>query len=326
MSPNGPSPQVTVILPVFNEVDNLRPLYQDLKTVLESEDQSYEILFCDDGSEDGSRELLRTLAEEDHHVKVLLLRRNFGQTAAIAAGIDHARGETIIMMDADRQNDPNDIPKLLQKLNEGYDIVSGWRRHRKDPYLTSVLPSRIANGLISWLTGVKLHDNGCTLKAYRRDILNNVNLYGEMHRFISIFGHWIGAKVTEIEVNHQPRRAGKSKYSIWKTFKVLLDLPLLILLGSYLTKPIQFFGAIGGFSTLLGIFCAMIVLYDKIMDPLAKAHRNPLTLLAVFFALIGIQIIMIGLLAELITRFYHESLQKKIYFVEQSINLKNSDI
>ena len=322
---NPDKPILTVILPVFNEAGNLRPLFESLQSVLNDYGKAYEIIFSDDGSTDGSREILKDLAKADPRVKPILLRRNFGQTAAIAAGVDHAQGEIIILMDADQQNDPTDIPKLLEKLDQGYDIVSGWRRNRQDPFFTSVLPSRIANWIISKITGVKLHDQGCTLKAYRKEILNNVSLYGEMHRFITILGSWIGAKVAEIEVNHHPRTSGKSKYSVIKSFKVLLDLPLLVLLGSYLTKPMHFFGTIGGGSTFLGFLCALDVLYDKIIDPAAKAHRNPLLLLAVFFALVGIQILMIGLLAEIMTRVYHESQQKKIYFIEEKVNFTTQD-
>ncbi|MDX9752958.1 MAG: glycosyltransferase family 2 protein [bacterium] len=319
---NETAPYLSVLLPVYNEVDNLRPLYEDLKAVLDTLHHPYEILLIDDGSQDGSVAEIRALAAENPAVKAIILRRNFGQTAAITAGLDHAQGQILILMDADRQNDPRDIPALIKPLAQGFDIVSGWRKNRQDPFLTSVLPSRIANWIIGKLTGVRIHDHGCTLKAYRRDILENVSLYGETHRFISIFGHWIGAKVTEIEVHHHPRTRGKSKYSIAKSFKVLLDLPLLILLGTYLTRPMHFFGKIGGGFSLLGFLCACSVLYEKWVDPLAKAHRNPILLLAVFFALMGVQILMIGLLAELITRVYHESQQKKTYFVAEKIGLE----
>ena len=322
---NPEKPNLTVILPVYNEAGNIEPLFEALRSVLDDYGKTCEIIFCDDGSTDGSREILKKLAETNSSIKPILLRRNFGQTAAIAAGVDHAQGDIIILMDADQQNDPLDIPKLLEKIDEGYDIVSGWRKNRQDPYITSVLPSKLANWIISKITGVKLHDQGCTLKAYRKEILNHVSLYGEMHRFITILGSWIGAKVAEVEVNHHPRISGKSKYSIIKSFKVLLDLPLLVLLGSYLTRPMHFFGTIGGGSTFLGFLCALWVLYDKITDPTAKAHNNPLLLLAVFFALVGIQILMIGLLAEMMTRVYHESQQKKIYFIEEKINFTKQD-
>lgn len=311
---------LSIILPVYNEEGNLRPLYDSLIQVLQPIGRSFEILFCDDGSRDSSTRILRQLTQSDPRVKAIILRRNFGQTPAINAGVDHAQGEIIILMDADQQNDPNDIPKLLEKLDEGYDIVSGWRRHRRDPFLTKVLPSRIANWIISRVTRVPLHDHGCTLKAYRREVLREVSLYGEMHRFISIFGSWTGAKVGEIEVRHHPRKSGKSKYSINRTFKVLLDLPVLILLGSYLTRPIHFFGPLGIASNLIGVFCMLLVAWDKFLDLESKAHRNPLLLLAVFFILIGIQFIMMGLLAELLTRIYHESQQKKTYVVKETVN------
>lgn len=205
---------LSVILPVCNEAENLRPLHASLQSVFDRMGRSCEMIFCDDGSRDDSRTIIRQLAESDERVKAVFLRRNFGQTAAISAGVDHALGEIIVIMDADLQNDPEDIPALLAKLEEGFDIVSGWRRHRNDPWLSKVLPSRVANWVISGLTGVRLHDHGCTLKAYRREILREVSLYGEMHRFISIYGHWIGARVGEVEVRHHPRQRGRSKYTI----------------------------------------------------------------------------------------------------------------
>ncbi len=313
---------LSIIIPVYNEAENIHPLHEALTGVLNNLDRSYEILYCDDGSEDGSVEILRELAASDPGVKVILLRRNFGQTASIVSGVDHARGDILVLMDADLQNDPADIPKLLEKLDGGYDIISGWRRHRRDPFFTKVLPSKIANRFISWMTGMRLHDYGCTLKAYRREIFADVTLYGEMHRFIPIFGHWAGAKVGEIEVNHSPRRRGKSKYSIRKTFRVLLDLPVLMLMGQYLTRPVHLFGAIGLSCTFGGFICAVMVAYEKITQwEEAKVHRNPLLLLAVFFALVGIQVIMIGLLAELMTRVYHESQHKKIYAVRETMNI-----
>lgn len=311
---------LSVIIPVYNESENLRLLYDWLTQSLQELARSYQIVFCDDGSQDGSSQLLEAIAAEDPRVTVVLLRRNFGQTAAITAGIDHAVGDIIVLMDADLQNDPGDITKLLAKIEEGYDVVSGWRRDRNDPFWTKVLPSRFANGLISWLTGVKLHDHGCTLKAYRREIINEFSLYGEMHRFIPLYGHWQGAQVAEVEVRHHPRKHGRSKYSIAKTFKVLLDLPVLVLLGSYLTRPVHFFGGIGLFSWLVGIFCITMVAWEKITEPAAKAHRNPFLLLGVFFFLAGLQILMIGLLAEMMTRVYHESLDKKTYTVRNVIN------
>ncbi|RJP18219.1 MAG: glycosyltransferase [Candidatus Omnitrophota bacterium] len=314
-------PEISVVLPVYNEAENLQSLHDNLCGVLNGLGRWYEIIYCDDGSTDGSPAKLRELASGNPAVRVLLLRRNFGQTAAIRAGVDHARGDIVVLMDADLQNDPADIPNLLERLDEGYDIVSGWRRKRQDPFFTKVLPSKIANWLISRISGVKLHDHGCTLKAYRRDVLSGISLYGEMHRFISIYGHWIGARVGEVEVRHHPRQGGKSKYSLSKSMKVFLDIPVLVLLGRFLTRPVHFFGAIGMGFNFAGLICAFFVLYEKLTEVDAKAHRNPLLLLAIFFSLVGIQIIMIGLLAELMTRVYHESQNKKIYVVRERINL-----
>jgi len=321
---SAPSVYLSVILPVYNEAGNLKPLHEALTGALDGLNRPYEIVYCDDGSVDGSANVLRELAAGNLQTKVIVLRRNFGQTAAIAAGIDASQGEILILMDADFQNDPQDIPKLLACLEEGYDIVSGWRRRRRDPFWTKVLPSRAANWIISLLTGVKLHDHGCTLKAYRREALSPVSLYGEMHRFISLYGYWMGARVGEVEVEHHRRTRGKSKYSIVKTFKVMLDLPLLVLLGSYITRPMHFFGAIGLFFQTAAGVCALDVLYEKVVQG-DKASHNPFLLLTVFFALVGVQIIMIGLLAELITRVYHESRGKKTYVIRETINLSFSD-
>lgn len=319
---NQPTLDLSVILPAYNEVESLPPLLQKLAGVLEQLQCSYEIILCDDGSQDGTRDMVREWAERDPRIKAILLRRNFGQSAAITAGADHAQGNVVVLMDADGQNDPHDIPALLEKLNEGYDIVSGWRRNRKDPFFTKVLPSKFANWIIACATGVKLHDHGCTLKAYRRTILNELSLYGEMHRFISIYGYWVGAKVGEVEVVHHPRAFGKSKYSIAKTFKVILDLPVLILLGSYLTRPMHFFGGIGLVSILIGMFCWLLVIYDKIQDMTNnKVHRNPLFLIGILMGLVGIQMLMLGLLAELLTRVYHESQRKKTYAIEEALNV-----
>ncbi len=313
---------LSVVIPVYNEEEGLPPLVESLAVVLDQLDCSYEIVLCDDGSQDGTRELVREWASQDPRIKGVLLRRNFGQTAAITAGVDHAVGDIVVLMDADGQNDPKDIPSLLETLNEGYDIVSGWRRKRNDPFLTKVLPSKFANWIIACATGLKLHDHGCTLKAYRRSILNELSLYGEMHRFISIYGHWVGAKVGEVEVNHHPRQFGRSKYSIAKTFKVILDLPVLILLGSYLTRPMHLFGGAGLVSIIMGLFCWLLVIYDKLQDVVNnKVHRNPLFMVGILLGLVGIQMLMLGLLAELLTRVYHESQRKKTYAVEESLNV-----
>lgn len=310
-------PYLSVILPVYNEAESLRPLHDALCRELSALPSTFELIYCDDGSTDGSDEILREFARNDPRVRAVILRRNFGQTAAISAGVDCARGEIIILLDADFQNDPADIPKLIQKIEEGYDIVSGWRRHRNDPWFSKKLPSRFANRLISWVTGVHLHDHGCTLKAYRSEILKDVSLYGEMHRFISILGHWTGARVTEVEVRHHPRKAGHSKYSLLRIYKVLLDLPLLVLLGNYLTRPMHFFGMAGIGLNGVAVLCALRVAKDLWEGD--QASDNGFLILSVFFFLAGMLILMMGLLAELLIRVYHESQQKKTYVIREIV-------
>jgi glycosyltransferase involved in cell wall biosynthesis len=246
------APELSFIIPCFNEVENLPRLLPELLRVIDENRLSAEIVIVDDGSKDGSFDVLREHAEHDPRLKVVRFRRNFGQTAAMVAGIDHAQGEILVLMDADLQNDPSDVPKLLEKIREGYDVVSGWRRDRKDKWLTRRVPSQIANWIISRISGVRLHDYGCTLKAYRRSALEGVNLYGEMHRFIPIYASWSGGKVTEMVVNHRPRVAGVSKYGLGRTFKVILDLVTVKFLGSYSTKPIYFFGGFGLILFLIG--------------------------------------------------------------------------
>lgn len=305
---------LSVVIPVYNEVQNLRPLYDGLKKALNSLGKSYEILFVDDGSTDGSTALLEVLEEADDRTHVLAFARNFGQTAAMAAGFEHAAGAVIVPLDADLQNDPRDISSLLSKLEEGYDVVSCWRKNRRDPWLTRILPSRAANFLISLISGVHLHDYGCTLKAYRRDILSHIRLYGEMHRFIPIFASWAGARVTEIPVRHHPRRQGHSKYGFQRTFKVLLDLITVKFLGSYSTKPMYLFGGLGLAAFVAGFLLSAITLYDKFMLGI-KAHRNPLLLLSIFLLAAGLQFILFGLIAELIVRTYHESQGKPTYIL-----------
>ncbi len=306
---------ISVVIPFYNEEDNLAPLYDSLKATLENLDLSYEILFVDDGSDDGGAARVRAFEHSDPCVRLLEFARNFGQTAAISAGFEHARGEVIIPMDADLQNDPVDIPRILERLAEGHDVVSCWRRERQDPFLTRVLPSRLANRLISRLSGVRLHDYGCTLKAYRRDVIQHVRLYGEMHRFIPIFASWAGARVTEIPVRHHPRRHGKSKYGIFRTFKVLLDLLTIKFLGSYSTKPMYLFGGLGVASMIGGTVFSGLVLYQKFFEGV-KAHRNPLLLIALLLAIVGVQFILFGLVAELIVRTYHEAQSKPTYILK----------
>ncbi len=315
---DGPASRVdiSVVIPVYNERENLRLLYESLKHVLESLSLEYEILFIDDGSLDGGTEVLEELERSDPRVRVLELARNFGQTAAMSAGFDHSRGTIVVPMDADLQNDPADIPSVLRKLDEGYDVISCWRRDRRDPWLTRVLPSRLANRLISAISGVYLHDYGCTLKGYRRSIVQHIRLYGEMHRFIPIFASWAGARVAEIEVQHHPRRHGHSKYGILRTVKVFLDLITIKILGSYSTKPMYAFGGLGLLSFLGGFLLAAVTLAEKFLYAV-KAHRNPLLLLSIFLFIVGLQFILFGLVAELIIRTYHESQNKPTYILKE---------
>src|ERR1700694_518168 len=312
------APRLSVIVLVYNELESLAPMHEELMGVLEALDLSYEVVYIDDGSRDGSTERLGQLAARDPHVRVVRFRRNFGQTAAVQAGIDHSRGDILVFMDGDMQNDPHDIPRLLEKIDEGYDVVSGWRRDRQDD-ASRVLPSRIANWIIARVTGVPLNDFGCTLKAYHRDVIQDVKLYGEMHRFIPVYASWVGARIAELPVNHRPRSFGKSKYSLSRTSRVLLDLFTVKLLGSYSTKPIYFFGfAAFGLWALAFVFAAIVII-QKLLPPYPYAHNNPLLLLAVFLGIVGVQFILMGLLAELSIRAYHESQGKTTYVVREVI-------
>ncbi len=308
-------PAVSIIVPINNEAANLRLLCRRVIEVVERLGQTAEVILIDDGSTDGSTELLRELALQDGRLRVLELVRNFGQTAAMSAGFDYSRGRVIVPLDADLQNDPADIPRILDKLEEGFDVVSCWRVNRRDPW-TRVWPSRVANRLISWLSGVKLHDFGCTLKGYRREVIRHVRLYGEMHRFIPIFAKWAGARVTELPVEHYPRREGRSKYGLLRTIKVPLDLITIKFLESYSNKPMYLFGGLGFLSIVMGAGLSALTLYQKFFEAV-KAHRNPLLLLSVFCLMVGIQLILFGLIAELIVRTYHESQGKPTYLVRE---------
>jgi glycosyltransferase involved in cell wall biosynthesis len=311
---------ISVVIPVFNENENVAPLYQELSGVLSKTASVYEIIFIDDGSIDGTVAALKNICAKDKNVKVIALKRNYGQTAAIMAGIDASKYDYILTMDGDMQNDPAEIPRLLDKIDEGYDLVSGWRKSRKDPFLSKRLPSLIANKVISAMTGVRLHDYGCTLKVYRKDFLKNVNLYGEMHRFIPVYIYFMGGKITEIPVNHRKREKGRSKYGIGRTTKVILDLlTVRFLLGNYSTSPLYFFGGLGFFLMSSGVLCAFITLLQKFFIG-ALVHRNPLILLAIFLFIVGTQFIFMGLLAELNMRIYYESTKKSIYAVGDRIN------
>ena len=306
---------LSIVVPIYNEVENVPELHEELYGVLVTLGRPYEIIYVDDGSKDGSHALLKRIADEHPEVVVIQFRRNFGQTAALAAGLEASKGDVVIFMDGDLQNDPAEIPRLLQTMDEGdFDVVSGWRKNRQDAELSRKLPSRMANWLISKVSGVELHDYGCTLKAYRRDVLKNVKLYGEMHRFIPAYAHWAGATVTELPVNHRARKYGKSKYGINRTIKVLLDLLTLKFLSSYSTKPIQLFGGLGAMCFFLGALATLLTLYSRLFEDV-RVHRNPVALIAVFLFLAGLLFITQGLLAELVTRTYFESQGKSTYVI-----------
>ncbi|EKO41061.1 MAG: glycosyl transferase [Solidesulfovibrio magneticus str. Maddingley MBC34] len=313
---------LSIIIPLYNEEDNIEPLYAKLDTVLGSLGHPYEVILVNDGSTDDTRGRIDTVAGRDERVRVVHLRRNFGQTPAMMAGIDAARGDILIPMDGDLQNDPADIPKLLAKLDEGYDVVSGWRKDRKDNPIKRNLPSRMANALISFISGVHLHDYGCSLKAYRRDIIKGVKLYGEMHRFIPIHAAWQGARVTEVSVTHHPRIHGASKYGIERTLKVILDLMTVKFLDKYAQKPMYLFGGFGLGSIALSMLFFVFMLYCKIF--LNKSFiETPLPLAVVMFMLIGIVAVFMGLIAEILMRTYHESQDKPTYIVDCTRNCKD---
>jgi glycosyltransferase involved in cell wall biosynthesis len=309
---------VSIIVPAHNEEESLPHLHRQITAAMAPLGVQWQVVYVDDGSTDRTFQTLEAIAQHDPHASVVQLRRNFGQTAAIAAGIDHSSGEIIILADADLQNDPADIPRLLAKLEEGYDIVSGWRKNRADPWWSRRLPSVMANAIISRVTGVRLHDYGCTLKAYRREVLQDIELYGEMHRLIPALAASIGARISEIEVHHRGRRFGKSKYGIGRTLKVVLDLLTIKFLSSYLTKPIYVFGAWGFALACIGLILTAVVLVEKIGSQV-YVHRNPLAWIAGFSFVSALQLVLMGLLAELVVRTYHESQGRPIYFVRQVV-------
>ncbi len=311
---------LSIVIPVFNEEESLRPLHAEISDALETLPGAvYEVIFVDDGSSDASYKILRELHEKDaQHVRLIRLRRNFGQTAAMAAGFHAAQGNVIVSMDADLQNDPADIARLLAKIDEGYDVVSGWRADRKDKFLSRRLPSMIGNKLISTITGVHLHDYGCTLKAYHRDIAEHINFYGEMHRFLPALASWAGAQVTEIKVNHRPRRFGASKYGIDRTIRVVLDLITIKFLLSYSTKPMQVFGKWGFLSMGFGFLAGVLTIILKILPPHQDVTGNPWMYICIFFMLGGLQLIGMGLLGEINVRTYYESQNKAIYTVRET--------
>lgn len=308
---------LSIVIPLYNEEENIHILYEKLKASLDLLKMEYEILFVDDGSTDRTLSILEEIQAKDKSVVVLSLRRNFGQTAGFAAGFDFARGDVIITMDGDLQNDPADIPKLLDLIKD-HDLVSGWRKKRKDPFFTRRLPSIIANWLISNVTGVKLHDYGCSLKAYRRDVIKNLKLYGEMHRFIPAIASWYGVRVAEVETVHYPRLRGKSKYGISRTIKVVLDLITVKFLQSFSTKPMQFFGPVGMIFGFLGFLISLYLSIDKLFLGRDIGGR-PLLLLGALLIIVGIQLIGMGLLGEMLVRVYHESQRKPIYVIKKVI-------
>jgi glycosyltransferase involved in cell wall biosynthesis len=311
---------ISIVVPVYNEQDNIEALYSAIVSALKTIDSSYEIIMVDDGSSDASYSVLKELASKDTALKVIRFRRNFGQTAAMSAGFDFAKGAIIIPMDGDMQNDPTDIPRMIDKIHEGFDVVSGWRRDRKDTFITRKIPSLLANSMISRMTGVHLHDYGCTLKAYRREVLDGINLYGEMHRFVPALASQFGAKVTELPVNHFPRLHGVSKYGISRTLRVILDLMTVKFLMAYSTKPIQLFGRWGVYTILAGTGTGAMTLYMKLFENYSM-NRNPLLILTAFLMFMGIQFIVLGLLGELNARTYFESQGKPIYTVKDRINI-----
>lgn len=317
---------LSLIVPVFNEEQNLPLLVESIQRALDPLPYTWEVILVDDGSVDGSLQVLTELAMNlPNHLRVVSFRRNFGQTAAISAGLDKACGEIIVLLDADMQNDPADIPMLLEKLDEGYDLVSGWRKKRQDAYLTRTLPSNLANMLISRVTGVPLHDYGCTLKAYRRDALEGFRLYGEMHRFIPVFANAVGAKITEVQVNHQPRKFGKTKYGLERTLKVILDLFTVKFLVSYSSKPIYLFGG-AGLALFGGSGAIMLYLFVRRMMSQISVLGSPLFQLAVMLLIMGFQSVLMGLIAELLVRTYYESQRKATYSIRKTINLPETNI
>jgi glycosyltransferase involved in cell wall biosynthesis len=317
----GKSPEISVVIPVYNEEDNIALLYSKLTASLEEMGRTWEAILIDDGSSDQSYRKLRDIAVNDSRIKVVRFVRNFGQTAALAAGIDHATGDVIIPMDADLQNDPADFKRLLEKLDEGYDVVSGWRKDRKDELFLRLIPSWTANRIISYISGVNLHDYGCSLKAYRKEVIKDVRLYGEMHRFVPIYATWLGAKVAEIPVNHYARQFGQSKYGISRTFKVVLDLITVKFMAKYFTKPIYVFGTAGFMSWILSfaVFGWMVVLKYFYHTSFIE---TPLPVLVAMFFLMGTQLLLMGLQSEILMRTYHESQGKRIYKVKSTLNIE----
>lgn len=314
---------VSVVVPTFNELDNIQPLYEQLHRVLGGLGRAYEILFVDDGSTDGTRQRLKQLAAQDPRVKVVCFRRNYGQTAAMQAGLQLASHDAIVTLDGDLQNDPSDIPMMLDKLDEGYDLVHGWRKNRQDKWLSRKLPSKIANWLISKTTRFPIHDLGCTLKAMRREIAQELELYGEMHRFIPILAHQRGARCAEVVTNHHARRFGETKYGIGRTFRVVLDLLTVKYMLDYFASPMKFFGKIGLWCIVAGMFSGFATLAMKVFGGVDMTG-NPLLLLAIFSLMVSVQFMSLGLLGEVAARIYYGSQQKQHYAIRELVNFEET--
>jgi glycosyltransferase involved in cell wall biosynthesis len=320
----GEEVEVSIVIPLYNEIENITALYNAIMPIVSSLGKNTEVIFVDDGSTDGTFEQLKIIQASEPSVWVIRFRRNFGQAAAFSAGFDLARGRVIVTMDGDLQNDPADIPVLIEKIDQGYDIVSGWRVKRKDNYITRRLPSMIANSLISRVTGVKLHDYGCSLKAYRKEVVKNIRLYGELHRFIPAIASWMGIQVAEVPVNHFPRLHGRSKYGLGRTMRVMLDLITVKFLLDYATRPLQLFGLAGMFSFMIGLVISGYLTILRLFFGVGLSNR-PILLLGVLLIILGVQLVLMGLLGELIVRTYHESQDKPIYAVREILGGGNGE-
>lgn len=312
--------KLSIVIPVYNEEENIKKLHQELADVLGKLGGEYEVIWVNDGSKDASLSVLQTLAKADAHTKVLNFVYNFGQTAAMSAGIKYATGDIIIPMDADLQNDPTDIPQFLAKIEEGYDVVSGWRKNRKDAFIMRKIPSWIANSIIRKITGVNIHDYGCSMKAYKRDLLQGINLYGEMHRFIPAYISWHGGKVTEIVVHHRARIHGETKYGISRTFRVILDLILIKFLSKYMNRPIHFFGGMGFIAVFLGFVAAATAIVFKVIH-YKTIIETPIPIFSALLIIVGVQLIVMGIIAEMLMRVYYESQKKDPYIIKETINI-----
>lgn len=316
---------LSIVVPIFNEKENVKLLADAILNIVKDLNKSFEVILVDDGSTDGTTDLLKEISENTKFIKTISFRRNYGQTAAMAAGFDMAKGDIIITMDGDLQNDPQDIPNLIEKIEEGYDVVSGWRKHRQDDLISRKIPSMIANKLISKMTGVRLHDYGCSLKAYRANIAKEISLYGELHRFIPALAGIEGARIMEIPVNHHSRKFGQSKYNILRTFKVMLDLMTVVFLRKFMTRPLHVFGRIGLFGFFLGVIINIYLVFDKLVLGQDIGNR-PLLFLGVLLILAGIQLISSGIIAEILIRTYYESQSKAIYKIRDIFNYKDKKV